>query len=165
MIDIFQLFVMQLCVWLQDLSLSINLWLTWDLELLYVVFLMPCVNLSIQRFTIVNQIFVLSALSQLLCEFYADLCCLQMFMFGTTALEQFMDRLIEWPQYCNHILQISHLRATHAELVAAIERMLAKISSSQNEPNVGSMLSADQHGSSSIGNMEVYLHPSQAGKL
>uniref|UniRef100_A0A0E0BDM2 Transcription regulator n=1 Tax=Oryza glumipatula TaxID=40148 RepID=A0A0E0BDM2_9ORYZ len=79
----------------------------------------------------------------------------KMFMFGTTALEQFMDRLIEWPQYCNHILQISHLRATHAELVAAIERVLAKISSSQNEPNVGSMLSADQHGSSSIGNMEA----------
>uniref|UniRef100_A0A0E0F0Y0 CCR4-Not complex component Not1 C-terminal domain-containing protein n=1 Tax=Oryza meridionalis TaxID=40149 RepID=A0A0E0F0Y0_9ORYZ len=79
----------------------------------------------------------------------------KMFMFGTTALEQFMDRLIEWPQYCNHILQISHLRATHAELVAAIERALAKISSSQNEPNVGSMLSADQHGSSSIGNMEA----------
>uniref|UniRef100_A0A0D9XMB8 CCR4-Not complex component Not1 C-terminal domain-containing protein n=1 Tax=Leersia perrieri TaxID=77586 RepID=A0A0D9XMB8_9ORYZ len=79
----------------------------------------------------------------------------KMFMFGTTALEQFMDRLIEWPQYCNHILQISHLRATHAELVAAIERALAKISSSQNEPNVGSMLSADQHGSSSIGNIEA----------
>ncbi|KAG8092529.1 hypothetical protein GUJ93_ZPchr0012g21276 [Zizania palustris] len=79
----------------------------------------------------------------------------KMFMFGTTALEQFMDRLIEWPQYCNHILQISHLRATHADLVAAIERALAKISSSQNEPNVGSMLSADQHGSSSIGNIEA----------
>ncbi|KAG8083808.1 hypothetical protein GUJ93_ZPchr0010g10249 [Zizania palustris] len=79
----------------------------------------------------------------------------KMFMFGTTALEQFMDRLIEWPQYCNHILQISHLHATHAELIAAIERALAKISSSQNEPNVGSMLSADQHASSSIGNIEV----------
>ncbi|ONL92550.1 transcription regulator [Zea mays] len=73
----------------------------------------------------------------------------KMFMFGTTALEQFMDRVIEWPQYCNHILQISHLRGTHFEMVSAIERALAKISSSQNEPNVGNLLSAEQHVSSS----------------
>lgn len=81
-------------------------------------------------------------------------------MFGTTALEQFMDRVIEWPQYCNHILQISHLRGTHAELVSAIERALAKISSSQNEPNIGNIFSVDPHGSGSqsIGNTEVYLH-------
>jgi len=80
-----------------------------------------------------------------------------MFMFGTTALEQFMDRVIEWPQYCNHILQISHLRGTHFEMVSAIERALAKISSSQNEPNVGNLLSAEQHvsGSSSIEGIEV----------
>ncbi|KAJ1296292.1 hypothetical protein BS78_01G288700 [Paspalum vaginatum] len=68
----------------------------------------------------------------------------KMFMFGTTALEQFMDRVIEWPQYCNHILQISHLRGTHAELVSAIEQALAKISLSQNEPNLSSMLPVDQ---------------------
>ncbi|KQJ97773.1 hypothetical protein BRADI_3g33190v3 [Brachypodium distachyon] len=81
----------------------------------------------------------------------------KMFMFGTTALEQFMDRVIEWPQYCNHILQISHLRGTHGELVSAIERALAKISSSQNETNLSNMFSVDQHGSglSSIGNIEA----------
>ncbi|XP_034575639.1 uncharacterized protein [Setaria viridis] len=73
----------------------------------------------------------------------------KMFMFGTTALEQFMDRVIEWPQYCNHILQISHLRGTHAELVSAIEQALAKISLSQNEPNLGAMLPVDQRGSGS----------------
>jgi CCR4-NOT transcription complex subunit 1 len=85
---------------------------------------------------------------------------LQMFMFGTTALEQFMDRVIEWPQYCNHILQISHLRGTHAELVSAIEQALAKISLSQNEPNLGPMLPVDQRGSGSqsIENIEVHLH-------
>ncbi|CAN6294305.1 unnamed protein product, partial [Urochloa humidicola] len=79
-----------------------------------------------------------------------------MFMFGTTALEQFMDRVIEWPQYCNHILQISHLRGTHAELVSAIEHALAKISLSQNEPNLGPMLPVDQRssGSQSIENIE-----------
>ncbi|XP_044983302.1 CCR4-NOT transcription complex subunit 1-like [Hordeum vulgare subsp. vulgare] len=81
----------------------------------------------------------------------------KMFMFGTTALEQFMDRVIEWPQYCNHILQISHLRATHAEMVSAIERALARISSSQNEPNSGNFLSTEQlvSGSSSIETMEA----------
>ncbi|XP_062205575.1 uncharacterized protein LOC133907537 isoform X2 [Phragmites australis] len=81
----------------------------------------------------------------------------KMFMFGTTALEQFMDRVIEWPQYCNHILQISHLRGTHAELVSAIEQALAKISLSQNEPNLSPMLPVDQRGSGSqsIENIEA----------
>ncbi|KAM0926261.1 hypothetical protein ACQ4PT_003393 [Festuca glaucescens] len=81
----------------------------------------------------------------------------KMFVFGTTALEQFMDRVIEWPQYCNHILQISHLRGTHAEMVSAIERALARISSSQNEPSIGNMFSADHlvSGSSSIETMEA----------
>uniref|UniRef100_A0ACD5TIG0 Uncharacterized protein n=1 Tax=Avena sativa TaxID=4498 RepID=A0ACD5TIG0_AVESA len=81
----------------------------------------------------------------------------KMFMFGTTALEQFMDRVIEWPQYCNHILQISHLRGTHAELVSAIEQALAKISSSQNDPNISNIFPVDQHGSgsSSIGSIEA----------
>ncbi|KAF9687700.1 hypothetical protein SADUNF_Sadunf02G0120300 [Salix dunnii] len=59
----------------------------------------------------------------------------KMFVFGTKALEQFVDRLIEWPQYCNRILQISHLRGTHAELVAFIERALARISSRHLESN------------------------------
>ncbi|XP_062209520.1 uncharacterized protein LOC133911335 isoform X2 [Phragmites australis] len=98
----------------------------------------------------------------------------KMFMFGTTALEQFVDRVIEWPQYCNHILQISHLRGTHSEMVSAIERALARISSSQNEPNVGNLLSAEQHasGSSSIEGIEasesswlVGTTPTQLGKL
>jgi hypothetical protein len=82
-------------------------------------------------------------------------------MFGTTALEQFMERVIEWPQYCNHILQISHLRGTHAELISAIEQALAKISLSQNEPNLSPMLPVDQRvsGSQSIENIEVHSHP------
>lgn len=50
-------------------------------------------------------------------------------------MEQFLDRLIEWPQYCNHILQISHLRGTHPELVAFIERALARIQSGHSEAN------------------------------
>ncbi|XP_019463582.1 PREDICTED: CCR4-NOT transcription complex subunit 1 isoform X3 [Lupinus angustifolius] len=52
----------------------------------------------------------------------------KMFMFGSLALEQFVDRLTEWPQYCNHILQISHLRSTHSEIVGFIEQALVRIS-------------------------------------
>ncbi|KAJ8618808.1 hypothetical protein MRB53_014994 [Persea americana] len=53
----------------------------------------------------------------------------KMFAFGTKALEQFVNRLMEWPQYCNHILQISHLRVAHAEPFASFERAYARISS------------------------------------
>ncbi|KAK9274352.1 hypothetical protein L1049_019166 [Liquidambar formosana] len=73
----------------------------------------------------------------------------KMFVFGTKALEQFVDRLIEWPQYCNHILQISHLRGTHSELVAVIEHALARISSGRFESDGGNSASADQHHGSS----------------
>ncbi|KAJ4954224.1 hypothetical protein NE237_031056 [Protea cynaroides] len=72
----------------------------------------------------------------------------KMFIFGAKALEQFVDRLVEWPQYCNHILQISHLRGTHSDLVAFIERALARISSGHTESNGVNNPSNDQpHGS------------------
>uniref|UniRef100_A0A7C9CSI2 CCR4-NOT transcription complex subunit 1 CAF1-binding domain-containing protein n=1 Tax=Opuntia streptacantha TaxID=393608 RepID=A0A7C9CSI2_OPUST len=58
----------------------------------------------------------------------------KMFAFGTKALEQFVDRLYEWPQYCNHILQISHMHGSHPELVACIEEVLAKSSHCENGP-------------------------------
>ncbi|WRX18737.1 CCR4-Not complex component [Theobroma cacao] len=54
----------------------------------------------------------------------------KIFLFGTKALEQFLDRLVELPQYCSHILQISHLHGTHPELVDFVECALARISSS-----------------------------------
>ncbi|GAA0150692.1 mRNA polyadenylation factor [Lithospermum erythrorhizon] len=69
----------------------------------------------------------------------------RMFVFGTRALELFVDRLIEWPQYCNHILQISHLRATQPELVAFIERALARISATHSEKDTGSNGVVDTH--------------------
>lgn len=58
---------------------------------------------------------------------------MQMFLFGSKALEQFVNRLVELPQYCNHILQISHLRSTHPELVTVIEQALSRISSGNLE--------------------------------
>lgn len=45
----------------------------------------------------------------------------KMFRFGMFALEQFKERLHEWPQYCSHIVQIGHLREGYAALVGEIE--------------------------------------------
>ncbi|KAL3616494.1 hypothetical protein CASFOL_039884 [Castilleja foliolosa] len=83
----------------------------------------------------------------------------KMFSFGTRALEQFVERLIEWPQYCNHILQISHLRATHAELVALVEETLSRISAAHHEPDVVHNVTSDHHGliQSSAMNVEMGL--------
>ncbi|XP_050111090.1 uncharacterized protein LOC126589747 isoform X1 [Malus sylvestris] len=69
----------------------------------------------------------------------------KMFVFGTKALEQFVDRLIEWPQYCNHILQISHLQSTHSELVAFIEQALARISLGHLDSDGSNHASAAHH--------------------
>ncbi|XP_075501008.1 uncharacterized protein LOC142539437 isoform X2 [Primulina tabacum] len=69
----------------------------------------------------------------------------KMFVFGTKALEQFVDRLIEWPQYCNHILQISHLRVTNADLVTFIERALARISAAHTDQDIVNNDTTDLH--------------------
>ncbi|KAK3124635.1 hypothetical protein QOZ80_7BG0589710 [Eleusine coracana subsp. coracana] len=81
----------------------------------------------------------------------------KMFIFGTTALDKFKDRVIEWPQYCNHILQISHLRGAHPELVSKIEQDLNRISLSQNDQNLNAIVPGDQRGSvtQSIENSEA----------
>ncbi|XP_058209888.1 uncharacterized protein LOC131322543 isoform X2 [Rhododendron vialii] len=83
----------------------------------------------------------------------------KMFVFGTKALEQFVDRLIEWPSNYIHILQMSHLRSSHSELVAFIERAPERISSGHSESDGGHNASMDlQHGSiqANAPNMEVY---------
>nr|XP_043622240.1 CCR4-NOT transcription complex subunit 1-like [Erigeron canadensis] len=69
----------------------------------------------------------------------------KMFAFGTTALEKFVERLNEWPQYCQHILQISHLRGAHPDLVAFIERALSRGSSGHPESDATQNPAADQH--------------------
>ncbi|GMH87968.1 hypothetical protein TL16_g11021, partial [Triparma laevis f. inornata] len=50
----------------------------------------------------------------------------KMFRFGMFALEQFKLRLHEWPQYCSHIIQIPHLKQSHAQLVSEIESAMQK---------------------------------------
>jgi hypothetical protein len=103
---------------------------------------MPCVKILIQRFAMVTLFFFQLIPSSKVVPLMA--CWLQMFIFGTTALEQFMERVIEWPQYCNHILQISHLRGTRSRLVLEIEQELNKISVSQNDTNLNAMIPEDQ---------------------
>ncbi|MED6130919.1 hypothetical protein PIB30_005208 [Stylosanthes scabra] len=81
----------------------------------------------------------------------------KMFLFGSLALEQFVDRLIEWPQYCNHILQISHLRSTHSEIVAFIEQALARISAGHADVdgvNHASLISNHNSAQTMLGHVE-----------
>ncbi|XP_061369489.1 uncharacterized protein LOC133312337 [Gastrolobium bilobum] len=82
----------------------------------------------------------------------------KMFIFGCLALEQFVDRLIEWPQYCNHILQISHLRNTHSEIVAFIEQALARISAGHADVDGvshASVISNHHSAHASLGHVEL----------
>jgi CCR4-NOT transcription complex subunit 1 len=48
----------------------------------------------------------------------------KMFQFGMFALEQFKERLHEWPQYCSHIVQIPHLKEGYGDLVTEIEQAM-----------------------------------------
>jgi len=69
---------------------------------------------------------------------------MQMLSFGSTALDQFKERLAEWPQYCNHILQISHFRESQPELVKFIERALMRGGRNQREIAGNGIFLADQ---------------------
>lgn len=71
-----------------------------------------------------------------------------MFVFATKALESFVDCLIEWPDYSQKILQISHLHLTHSGLVSVIEQTLADTSSSHPESAEGHNSGTNQHHSS-----------------
>ncbi|CAE7460335.1 CNOT1, partial [Symbiodinium microadriaticum] len=46
----------------------------------------------------------------------------KMFRFGKISLEQFRSRLNEWPQYCSHLVQISHLANHCPDLFAEAQR-------------------------------------------
>ncbi|XVE56396.1 hypothetical protein DITRI_Ditri04bG0005500 [Diplodiscus trichospermus] len=86
----------------------------------------------------------------------------KLFLFGTKALEQFLDRLVELPQYCSLILQISHLRGTHPEIVSFVENALARNSSSsleKDEDNTYITSSQDDYTAAASENLEVSLLP------
>ena len=62
----------------------------------------------------------------------------KMFAFGSEALEQFKQRLPEWPQYCQHLAAVPHLSQAHPDLAnllgAAAERGGAQLG--QDEPSM-----------------------------
>jgi CCR4-NOT transcription complex subunit 1 len=48
----------------------------------------------------------------------------KMFRFGRVALDQFRSRLGEWPQYCSHLIQISHLARHSSDLFQEAQKAL-----------------------------------------
>jgi CCR4-NOT transcription complex subunit 1 len=49
----------------------------------------------------------------------------KLFKFGVTALIQFQRRLLDWPQYCSHLLQIPHLCQAYPDLVSFLQAIIA----------------------------------------
>jgi CCR4-NOT transcription complex subunit 1 len=68
------------------------------------------------------------------------------------ALEQFLDRLHEWPQYCSHIVQISHLKDGYKSLVQEIEGAMAE---SQNRTSSGVSIGSAVNDSASVSSNRV----------
>ena len=63
----------------------------------------------------------------------------KMFAFGSEALEQFKQRLPEWPQFCQHLAQVPQVPQAHPDLAqllgaAAEQRGLSQLG--QNEPSM-----------------------------
>lgn len=84
----------------------------------------------------------------------------KMFRFGMFALEQFKERLHEWPQYCSHIVQIGHLREGYAALVGEIERLddshsAGSVSTSLTAPTSGTGITESSAGSVLGGEISV----------
>lgn len=65
----------------------------------------------------------------------------KMFRFGMFALEQFKERLNEWPQYCSHIVQIPHLKEGYKALVEEIEGAMVEPQNRNSTSSTGSMTS------------------------
>jgi len=49
----------------------------------------------------------------------------KLFKFGVQALIQFQRRLYEWPQYCSHLLQITHLCQSYSDLAPFLQSVIA----------------------------------------
>jgi len=73
----------------------------------------------------------------------------KMFRFGMFALEQFKERLHEWPQYCSHIVLIQHLKDGYADLVSEIERAMPDNANRQSSGASSGITSNDANSTSS----------------
>mmetsp|Transcript_10959 Transcript_10959/g.21740 ORF Transcript_10959/g.21740 Transcript_10959/m.21740 type:complete len:2215 (+) Transcript_10959:404-7048(+) len=91
----------------------------------------------------------------------------KMFRFGMFALEQFKERLHEWPQYCSHIVQIPHLREGYASLVAEIEGAMddnhSHASSVSTGPTAPTESSGGRTTDSENGRSSLPVNPSMLG--
>ncbi|ORY06821.1 Not1-domain-containing protein [Basidiobolus meristosporus CBS 931.73] len=68
----------------------------------------------------------------------------KMFNFGVQALVQFKARLIEWPQYCSHLLQIPKLQQAHPEIMQYIKANLGQVPSTALPPVAGTNAVVEQ---------------------
>lgn len=75
----------------------------------------------------------------------------KMFRFGMFALEQFKERLHEWPQYCSHIVQIPHLKDGYAKLLAEIEIAMTESQNRSNQTDALSNKGSDAGSTGSFG--------------
>jgi CCR4-NOT transcription complex subunit 1 len=57
----------------------------------------------------------------------------KMLNFGVLALEQFKSRLAEWPPYCQHIVQIPHIKQFRPEVAEWIQQARQRIMESQRQ--------------------------------
>jgi CCR4-NOT transcription complex subunit 1 len=88
----------------------------------------------------------------------------KMFQFGMFALEQFKERLHEWPQYCSHIVQIPHLKDGYSDLVVEIESaMLESQSRASGAGNAAAASSANSIASSNPTSSKEQVTPSGFG--
>ena len=49
----------------------------------------------------------------------------KLFKFGIHALIQFQRRLLDWPQYCSHLLQIPHLCQAYPDLIPFLQAIIS----------------------------------------
>jgi CCR4-NOT transcription complex subunit 1 len=63
----------------------------------------------------------------------------KMFLFGWLALQQFKDRLQEWPEYVQHLVNIPHLKATQPDWVAEISKLIPSRNAVANPKNTSSV--------------------------
>ncbi|CAJ0849761.1 6099_t:CDS:2, partial [Entrophospora sp. SA101] len=54
------------------------------------------------------------------------------YIFGIQALMQFQSRLLEWPQYCSHLLQIPQLQQSHPDIIQYVKSALAANADNNN---------------------------------
>jgi len=87
---------------------------------------------SLIQHNLVTSVYLGIALSYIL-EALRNSQSKKMFNFGVNALEQFKGRLAEWPTYCQHIIQIPHIKQFHPEVADWIQQARQRIMMQQNQ--------------------------------